>query len=71
MLKALAITLCLGLAFAAHKDAKKEHSKIVARKANEDWNKPDFCGTIDCPVYTVLDSDVNEVWLQYFVVIFG
>ena len=60
MLRILAITLCLGLALAA---PKAPQTKAVAppKATHDDWVAPEFCNGIDCPKYTVLQANVDEV----------
>jgi len=35
--------------------------KVAVEAKKDDWVKPDFCKTNDCPVYTVLEANVEEV----------
>ena len=68
MMKTVIIALCLGLALAApQKNGAKTKPVVkaaphpIAKAANETWEKPAFCKTLDCPVYALLDSNAAEV----------
>ena len=76
MLRTLAIALCLGLALAAPKAHKQTKTapqpkapqpKVVAapKTSNETWVEPAYCKGNDCPKFTLLEANVEEVCRLY------
>ena len=63
MLRTLTFALCLGLALAAAPKAHQTKAVAPPKATHDDWVAPEFCNGVDCPKFTLLEANTEEVRL--------